>query len=895
MLLAALIVSLTPAHLSSVAQPTQSSPTGAPLLMRHPTLSKTKIAFAFAGDIWTVPRSGGAAVRLTSIPGCMNPCFSPDGTKIAFSGVYDGNIDVYVIPSEGGIPKRLTSHPDPDEAVGWTPDGNQVVYSSSMLSDTDLPRLFKISLNGGAPEALPFPSGSDASFSEDGKKVAYMPGIQWQDAWKRYRGGQTSAIWVGDLSDSHVRELPRKNSNDKNPIWIGDKIFFLSDREGPFTLYSYDSKTSSVNRLVENTGFDVKSAGALDDTIVYEQLGSINLLNVRSGDHHSVPIEVTADFPEVRTQFKNAASNIGSASISPTGTRAVFEARGDIFTVPASKGDTRNLTQTSDTAEREPSWSPDGQSICYFSDAGGEYRLVIRTASGEGEGKFYTLGNAPAYYYNPSWSPDGKKVGYRDNHHVIWYLDVASGKNTRVDERPFENPLDNDPISWSPDSKWIAYNRESDNHLNSIFLFSLDSGKSSAISDGMSDARFPIFDANGKYLYFAASTNLSAKMAWLDLSSYGSRNTLSSIYVVVLRKDLPSPLAPESDEEKGQPKTPDAKPSVDKFSVDLENIGQRVLALPIPARNYLELQAGSPGTFFAGALLPLAYVTSTPQTQLYKYNSVDKTTTPFLSNYSSISLDKAGDKILVQQGPMFAIVPTAAPPSPGQSPLNLSGLVTKVDPKAEWRQIYHEVWRIERDFFYDPNHHGQNLEALERKYKPFLDGIVSRDDLNYLFEDMLGELTIGHMFIRGGDIPGVKGVPGGLLGADYSIDQGHYRFAKIYNGENWNPGVFAPLTQPGVNVKEGEFLLAVNGKELTASDDIYLALETTAGKQVKLKVGPTVNGVGARDVSVVPVASEAALRHLAWVEDNRRKVGTLTCVPQLHGGRNFENSHLNLW
>lgn len=852
-----------------------------PMLMRHPSLSKTQIAFSFAGDIWTVPREGGQAARITSSPGGeIDPCFSPDGSMIAFAGEYDGNTDVFVVPAKGGEPKRLTFHPGEDAPVAWSPDGKNVVFVSGMLAGTDLPRLFSVPVDGGVPEALPFPSGSGGSYSPDGTKIAYQPGIQWQEAWKRYRGGQTSPIWIGNLSDSKVSEIPRKNSNDKNPIWVGNTIYFLSDRAGNFSLYSYDTRSKSVKMLVKNDGFDIKYASAQPDAVVYEQLGSINLYDVATGKAHQVPIELNADFPEVRTELKTVTPYISNAALSPTGARAVFEARGDIFTVPAAKGDIRNLTQSSDSCERYPAWSPDGKSISYLSDAGGEYKLVVRPANGEGEGKSYALGNSPAYYYQAVWSPDSTKLAYIDNHHVIWMLDLASGKNTQIDEFPYENPTYQGGPVWSPDSKWITYHREIDNHLNAVFVYSLESGKATQITDGMSDAKLPIFDLNGKYLYFVASTNTAGRAAWLDLSSYSALNTLSSVYCVVLRKELPSPLEPESDEEKVQAAAAEQKPpspaTAEAFRIDLEGIGQRTLALPIPARNFVNMKAGTPGTFFLGEVGPLAAVFSQPTLAIWKYTGSERRAAPFIGGAIGMEFTKGGDKMLVQQGPTWSIVSTVMPSPPGTGALNLSGMVAKVDPRAEWKQMYHEVWRIERDFLYDPHAHGQNLAALEKKYEPFLDGVMSRGDLNYLFTDMLGEISIGHMFISGGDIPGVEGVPGGLLGADYSLENGRYKFARVYDGENWNPGARAPLTQPGVNVKAGEYLLAVDGKDLKASDNIYGALEGKAGKQVRLKVGPSADGVGSRDVTVVPIPSDAALRHLAWIEDNRRKVTELS-------------------
>lgn len=870
-LLPILALAIQPGHLIA-------SSADRPLLMRDPAINKTDVVFAFAGDLWTVPRSGGDAVRLTSSPGTeSSPCFSPDGSTIAFAGQYDGNTDLFIVPAKGGEPKRLTYHPGGDFPVGWSPDGKSIVFVSGMLTDTDLPRLFSISVQGGVPEALPFPSGSDAAYSPDGSKLAYLPGIQWQDAWKRYRGGQTHAIWIGNMADSKVTEIPRKNSNDKDPMWVGNKVYFLSDRSGPFTLYSYDTGSKGVKQLVKPQGFDMKSASATDDAIVFEKFGSLGIYDLKSGETKTLNVEINADFPEVRPKFKNVAGMINGASVSPSGARVAFEARGDIFTVPAAKGDIRNLTQSSDSCERGPSWSPDGKSLAYLSDAGGEYKMIVRPATGEGEGKSFQLGNGAAYYYPPNWSPDSKKLVYWDNHFDIWYLDVETGKNTKIDSLPYTNPTYSPSPNWSPDSKWITYQRELDSHLNAVFIYSLESGKATQVTDGLSHAGSPVFDLNGKYLYFTASTNVAGGIAWLDLSSYYAINPVASIYVAVLRKDLPSPLEPQSDEERAGAAPP--APANDAFRIDLEGLGQRILALPMPPQNYAGLLPGNPGSFFALSVSAIATVTSQPQTQLWKYDVVSRRPMPFAPGVTTAGISANGEKILLGQPGMWSVVPTAMPPQPGQGALSFAGMTTRVDPVAEWKQMFHEVIRIQREFFYDPNFHGQNLAELEKRYEPFLAGVMSRDDLNYLFIDMLGEISVGHMYIQGGDIPGVEGVPGGLLGADYSLENGRYRFKRVYNGENWNPGVRAPLTQPGVNVQTGEYLISVDGKDVKSTDNIYEALEGTAGKQVKLKVGPNPDGTGAREVTVVPVPSENALRHLAWAEDNRRK------VDQLSGGR----------
>jgi tricorn protease len=869
--------------------------TSGPLLMRQPTMNRTDIVFTFAGDLWSVPREGGNAVRITNSPGIeSDACFSRDGTQIAFSGNYDGNRDVYVMPAGGGIPKRLTYHPSADIVRGWTPDGKNILFVSSMNSNTDLPRLYTVSTSGSTPAALPFPSGTAGSYSADGSKIAYQPGMQWQEAWKRYRGGQTMPIWVGQLADSKVYEIPRKNSNDTYPMWVGDKVYFLSDRGGPVTLYSYETGSKKVSQLIPNNGFDFKSASAGPGGIICEQLGSLKLYDTSSGKVSTVDVNITGDFPEVRPQFKDTSGNFENASLSPSGARAVFEARGDIYTVPPQKGDIRNITNTSGVAERSPAWSPDGKSIAYLSDAGGEYKLVIAPASGQGESKSYVLGDAPAYYNQPVWSPDSAKIAYSSNHHNLWVLDVKSGTNKLVDTAPYETVFASLSPLWSPDSKWITYHRDLRNHMNAVFLYNVDTAKATQVTDGLSDARFPTFDKNGKYLYFVASTNVGPGQAWLDLSSYGDKNTVSSVYCVVLRKDLPSPLAPESDEEKIAPTTPPPAttppgagapapapggpqaPPKPEFRIDLERIGQRVIALPLPGRNYVGMAPATAGSVFLMELGPLATITSQPRTTLLKFSIDSKMATPFASDLGGFTISEDGQKILLLGRGAFMLVPTAAPPQPGQGILNLASMQAKVDPRAEWRQIYHEAWRIQRDFFYDPNFHGQNLKALEARYEPFLANVMTREDLNYLFTDMLGELSVGHMFINGGDIPGSKSVPGGLLGADYKMENGRYRFSKIYNGENWNPGLRAPLTQPGVDVQAGEYLLAVNGKDLTTQQNVYEAFENTAGKQVTIKVGPNPDGIGSREVVVVPVANEFALRSLAWEEDNRRKVAELT-------------------
>ena len=536
-----------------------------PLLLRNPSISQTQVAFLYAGDIWTAPREGGEAIRLTS-EGTIEdgPFFSPDGSRIAYSARIAGAEDVYVIDANGGVPKRLTWNPMGNSADGWTPDGKDVLFASARTSYSDFPKLFTVRADGsGIPAVLPLPSATEGSYSADGNSLAYVPVAQWEAAWKRYRGGQTTPVWLIDLKTLDLVKVPRENSNDKSPVWVGDTIYFLSDRNGPVTLFSYDTKTKAVTQLVENHGYDLKSVSAGPGALVYEQFGSLHLYDLSSHKDSTINITINGDLPDLRPHLAAiAASEIRNSALSPTGARAVFEAHGDIFTVPAEKGDTRNLTKTPGTAERDPAWSPDGKSVAYFSDASGEYQLFIRNQDGLGAPKVIDLGPDPSYFYSPHWSPDSKYIAFTDKHIRLWYVDVAAGKPIKVDTaiRSGFIPTIGD-VSWSPDSKWIAYSRDLDNQMQAIFFYSLDTHTSTQITDGMSDARHPVFDPNGKFVYFLASTDNGPSSAGIDLSSL-DRATTTSPYVVVLKRYGTSPVPPESDDEKAKDeKKDDDKPA----------------------------------------------------------------------------------------------------------------------------------------------------------------------------------------------------------------------------------------------------------------------------------------------------------------------------------------------
>ncbi|MGC2268872.1 MAG: PDZ domain-containing protein [Candidatus Acidiferrales bacterium] len=885
---------------------TSSAQDDKPLLLRQPTLSRTDIAFMYGDDLWKVSREGGNAIRLTAGPGIKrSPHFSPDGQWIAFTGEYDGKLNVYVISADGGTPRRVTFHAGPDVAVGWTPDGNNILFASprdSFANNTQA--LFTVPAEGGFPAKVPLPLGYEGSYSADGKYLAYRPTPQPFGNWSHYRGGTSPRIWIADLADSSVVKLPHEDWNDFDPMWVGDTIYFLSDRNGSYTLFAYDTKTKAESQLVENTGFPIKSAETGPGAIVYEQFGSLHLFDLASHHDQAVNVHIAADLVQVRPHFEKVAKQINNAAISPTGVRAVFEAHGEILTVPAEKGDTRDITNSPGVADRDPSWSPDGKWIAYLSDESGEYALHLRAQNGMGDVRKISLGDPPSFFYGPTWSPDSKKITYTDKRLNLWYVDLDKGTPVKVDTDYYQSRGLNP--DWSADNLWIVYTKILPNHFRAVFMYSLDSGKSTQVTDGMSDAEYAVFDKNGKYIYFTASTNIGPTVGGLDMSSDGKEVT-RNVYVIVLRKDLPSPLAPESDEEKTGSDKKDADNSKDaskddndkdqkkdtdkekdkskdkekskepiKVSIDFDNISQRILALPLPAKDYVALLAGKAGELLILELPPAPDSEGPPNLVLSKFDLAKRKPDQLIAGIQNAAVSFNGEKYLYQQGEKWFIAATAQPAKPGEGELKMDAMEVWVEPRAEWSQMYHEIWRIERDFLYDPHSHGVNLQALSREYEPYLAGIATRDDLNYLFAQMLSEINVGHMFVGGGDIPEVQPLQVGFLGADYAIENRRYRFARVYNGENWNPQLHAPLTQPGVNVVAGEYLLAVNGREVRPDVDVYSYFQETAGRQTVLKVGSNPDGGGSREVTVVPVPDETGLRNRAWMEDNLRKVDKMS-------------------
>ncbi|HEY2683362.1 MAG TPA: PDZ domain-containing protein [Steroidobacteraceae bacterium] len=883
----------------------------APLLLRNPSLSQERIAFIYADDVWTVPRQGGEAERLTSI-GSVNagPYYSPDGAQIAYSARERGVTSVYVMSAAGGVPRRLTWEPDGSRIVGWSIDGKEVLYESGRLSQSRYPRLFETRADGvGGAHVLPLPSAAWGSFSPDGATLAYVPVQQWQDAWKHYRGGQTTPIWLVNLKTLDLERIPRESSNDSYPVWADGRIYFLSDRNGPVSLFSYDPAGKQVQPVLENKGFDLKTLNAGPGALVYEQFGSLHLFDLAQHQDHLVSVTVHGDLPRLAPHLVQVPiTQAQNFAISPTGKRVLVEALGDIFTLPAEKGDTRNITGTPGSAERDPAWSPDGKSIAYFSDASGEYQLFLRDQDGLQAPRVIDLGPGASFFYKPRWSPDSKRIAFSDKHLRIWYVDVAGGKPVKIDTGLRGGFGPQSDISWSPDSQWIAYTRDLESELHAVFLYSTVTHASTQITDGMSDAANVAFDKDGKYLYFTASTNDGPSNAGIDLSSL-DRATSSGVYVVVLSKTTASPVPPESDDENkkkdDEAKTDDkseadkskdkdkdgdkkdgkkkeaekAKPTV----VDLAGIGNRILALPIPARNYGALQVAKSGVLFLAEGAPVGRPSDfdgAPIKGLWRFTLEKRETDLVLNNLNGFDVSFDGEKLFYGRGESLFIAPVAdlkagAPDAPQGKPVNTGGMFAMHDPRAAYKQMYRETWHIERDFLYDPHYHGLDLAKAEAKYAPYVEALASRDEFTYLCNEMLGELELGHVFVRGPRNPSHDPKPG-LLGADYTVEHNRYRFAKIYNGQNWTPSLQAPLTQPGVNVVEGDYLIAVNGREVHASDNLESFFDGTAGRQTVIRVAKSPEGADGRDATVIPVDSEYGLRNLDWINSNIRKTDALS-------------------
>jgi tricorn protease len=870
-------------------------------LLREPAVSEKAIAFSYANDLWVVSRDGGEAQRLTSSIGTEeNPHFSPDGSLIAFNANYSGNSEVYVVSSTGGEPRRITWHPGTDLACGWTADGKKILIVSDRKSaPIPMQQLWTLPADGGLPELLPVPSAIRASYSASGKLLAYED-IRWQSEWKWYRGGQAKPVMVLSFPDLEQTAVPGPVSVNMFPVFLGEKLYFLSDRDGIFNIFEYDPLTKNVKQLTNYKDADIKSLAAGGDILVYEHYGSLHTLSPENGDDKELKISVHGDFPWAMPRWKDVKSEIASSSISPNGVRALFEARGEIFTVPAEKGNVRNLTNSPGSAERSPAWSPDGSKIAWFSDKSGEYQLIIADQKGLEPPKVISLAN-PTFYLQLAWSPDSKKLAFSDAGWNIWVVDVEKGTASRIDtDRRSGVERSMYPV-WSPDSRWIAYSKQLPNMFRAIMVYSLTDNKISQITDGFSDAVFPDWDKSGKYIFFLASTDVGLNTGWLDLSSL-ERPMRRGVYFAVLTKDTPSPLLPESDDEKGikedekeqdkgkekdkgkskeveKVKDKDKKLGSDTLEVkiDFENINSRILSLPLPLKYYTGLNCGPAGIVFVTETgLPFYEDQAAGNSAtIHKYDLKEREDKTFLTGVSSLTVSSNGAKILYRKGEDWFITDAGQVSESGTGKLNVE-LSMHLDPPEEWKQIYREAWRLDRDFFYVPNHHGADWNAVYQKYVTLIPYVRHREDLNYIIDMMGGELGVGHHFVGGGDVGRIEYTSIGLLGADITFENGFYRLRKIFTGENWNPDLRAPLSAPGINVKEGDYLISINGVKLIPPVTPESALEGLADKQVIISINSEPSAEGAHDVTVIPVGYEGGLRSRSWVEDNRRLVDKLS-------------------
>jgi tricorn protease len=902
-------------------------------LLQQPAISRDSVAFVNGGDIWIAPRGGGRATRITTGIGVESaPIFSPDGGTIAFTGEYDGNVDVYTVPAGGGVPHRITWHPAADAAVAWTKDGSKILFRSGRDASSRYTRLYEVPAGGGVPTDLPLPMAFSGALSDDGGTIAYSPlapafsfDFTSYIAWGNYRGGRAGTIWLTRLAGLDSVEIPHQQAADFSPVWLGGKVYFLSGRDGPISVYCYDPGTKSVTQVYRNSGPDIRTLATDGTTLIFDRLGELYTF-VPGQEPQRIAIETAGDMPDIRARILNVGDQVENIRISPTGMRAVVEAHGEILTLPVKEGVVRNLTSSPGVMEREPAWSPDGQSVAYFSDEDGLYALHVAPQTGASAGvRKFKLLNEPTYYFHPIWSPDSRKIAFRDNKLGIWILDTATGALTRAGEPDAFGGFAAraSGVAWSPDSNWLAFAHTAANHMQVLMLHSLVTGRTTQLTDAMARASDPAFDRNGKYLYFLASNNAGATNEGLDMTSDLYRPT-SSLYAVALTRSTASPVAPQENDEKSPaearasageqadatpagktaaataaarhgaaaPAHPPAPTAIDLADLPVEAIARRIVALPLPAGQYRDLQAGKPGTlYFLRASDESGDGDGAPRATLARWTLEDKKSEPLAENVAQYELSADGQKLLVgfaPSGPPAApggaarrpsyVIAAADKPVKASDPdgrLKLESLEVRVDPPAEWAQMYREVWRIERAYFYDPAFHGYDTVAAERRLQPYLASIQSRADLNYLFQEMLTGFSIGHLRGSGGAIPNPRRVPGGLLGADYTIRAGHYCISKIYDGGSWSPDARAPLAQPGLNVALGDCILAINGNAIGADMDIQQPLEGLAGQAAVLRIAPA-GGGAPRDVTVLPIASEARLRNLDWIEGNRRRVAELS-------------------
>jgi tricorn protease len=913
-------------------------------LLRFPDISGDTIVFTYGGDLWTAPASGGAAIRLTSHPGIeVFGKFSPDGKWIAFTGQYDGDEQVYVVPASGGVPRQLTFYPAKgpltprwgwdNQVYGWTSDGKRIVFKSQRDSwALPIARLYSVSVDGGPAEPLPMPEAGSGDFSPDSTQIVYSPQSRDFRPEKRYGGGQANALYIFDLKTYATKRITEGPRATRDPIWLGDTIYFNSDRDGHFNLYAYDVSSGKTTQITTNKTWDVRWPSSDNQgRIVYELNGELQVFDTRNHKNTAVSIMVPNEGLASRPSRVSAAGQIESAALSPKGERALFAARGDVFTLPIEKGPTRNLTHSSGAHDKWPSWSPDGSRIAFMSDMSGEEELYIVPQDGLKPAEQITRGGS-AMRYQPEWSPDGKFIAFSDKDGKVYVVTLADRKMVEIVDAPHGQIRD---YSWSPRGNYLAFSfDEGPNRFSSIYVWSSGDGRLRRVTDPMFNAYSPAWDPQGNYIYFLADREFQPQISQVEFN-YATNRT-AYIYAIALRKDVKHPFPPESDEvtitkpdeapkpkgtppsEEPKPPTKDinkelkepakeptqptpeaeksptpaptpqgAEPKADAakppatMTIDFDGIMGRAARVPVGADNYGGLSAKTGHLLYAvGSAFFYGRAGDRP-TVLKIFSFKDRKESTIAEDIRGFTLSADGSKVGVAQGPAYFLYDATPQGDKTKKPISTTGLVVDRVPAEEWNQIFNEVWRRYRDWFYVPNMHGYDWVALREQYKPLLQYVAHRSDLNYVISEMVSELTIQHAYIEGGDFTIPPRPRSGLPGARFELDKqaGRYRISKIFQGENEEDIYRSPLTEIGVNVHVGDYVLAIDGAELKATDDVYRLLRNKADNPVSLTVNTRPSFDGARIVSYRPITDEEKLVYLDWVDRNRHK------VEQATGGR----------
>lgn len=869
-------------------------------LFRFPDIHNDLVVFSHAGDLWTVSATGGQARRVTTHEGLeLFGRFSPDGKQIAFSGEYDGDMNVYVMPTTGGTPKQLSYHPGyqrgaermgpENQVLGWTPDGSNILFRSRKFThEIFIGHLYLIGPEGGYPTQLPVPEGSFTKFSPDGKKIVYTPIGRDFRQWKRYKGGMAQDVWIFDLETYDAEKITDWVGSDNVPLWIGDKIYFNSDRTGTLNLYVYDPVTKQTSPVTNYTEYDVRwPESGPGGKIIFENGGYLHVLDVNTGQTRKVEVTLGDDRTWMRPEYVKVAESISDYNLSPDGKRALFGARGEIFTVPAKHGNTRNLTNTAGVNEKYSTWSPDGKWIAYMSDKTGEDELYIIPADGTGEEIRLTF-NGHCYRYHMLWSPDSKKLAWSDKNTELYWLDIDRKEPILIDDNPKGELRD---FGWSPDAKWIVYSKPGANDFDRVYLYSLADKTSRPITTGMTDDHGATFDPEGKYIYFVSKRNYNAMLGNEDFV-FVNRN-MQEIVAVPLSAAAPSPFAPRSDEveinggednddakdDDGEDKNKKKDRQDKDITIDFAGIEDRQVTLPIDAGSYGGLRPVNGRLFyFSFGFGGLSGRLGEQRTDLHVFDLEEREDHVFLKGITGYDISADGKKLIYRKGTTYGIIDASGKAGSLEGGLNLDGMEMYLDREAEYRQMFNEAWRLQRDFFYDSNMHGLDWPAIYDRYAPLVAHAAHRFDLTYIIAEMIGELACSHTYTGGGDriVPEASGI--GLLGVDWAIDStsGRYRIGHILLGQNWVNDRRSPLTEPGIEVAEGDYVLKINGHNVVAADNPYRLLVKQAGKTVTLTVNDKPSLDGAREVTVKTISSEVGLRYYNWVENNRRYVDSVT-------------------